>query len=59
MATRIFIDQGHNPTGFHNAGATGNGLLEQDITYQVSIYLADLLNNDPDLKQGCLGLLLL
>jgi len=47
MAIRIFIDQGHNPTGFHNAGAVGNGLFEQDITYQVGIYLADLLNNDP------------
>ena len=46
MAIRIFIDQGHNPTGFHNTGATGNGLLEQDITYQVGIYLANLLNND-------------
>lgn len=46
MPIRIFIDQGHNPTGFHNAGATGNGLFEQDITYQVGIYLANLLNND-------------
>lgn len=46
MAIKIFIDQGHNPTGFHNAGATGNGLLEQDITYQVGIYLADMLNGD-------------
>jgi len=46
MAIRIFIDQGHNPTGFHNAGAVGNGLFEQDITYQVGIYLANLLNND-------------
>ena len=46
MAIRIFIDQGHNPTGYHNAGAVGQGLLEQDITYQVGIYLADLLNSD-------------
>lgn len=46
MAIKIFIDQGHNPTGFHNAGATGNGLLEQDINYQVGVYLANLLNND-------------
>jgi len=46
MAIKIFIDQGHNPTGFHNAGAVGNGLFEQDITYQVGIYLANLLNND-------------
>ena len=46
LPIRIFIDQGHNPTGYHNAGATGNGLLEQDINYQVGVYLADLLNSD-------------
>ena len=28
MAIRIFIDQGHNPSG-HNAGAEGNGLREE------------------------------
>ncbi len=47
MAIKIFIDQGHNPTNFHNAGAQGFGLYEQDITYQVGIYLANLLSNDP------------
>lgn len=46
MAIKIFIDQGHNPTGFHNAGAIGFGLFEQDITFQVGVYLANLLNND-------------
>ncbi len=46
MPIRIFIDQGHNPSGF-NAGAEGNGLREQDVTYQVGIYLAGLLNDDP------------
>ena len=46
MAIKIFIDQGHNPTGFHNAGATGNGLFESEINFQVGIYLANLLNND-------------
>ena len=45
MAIRIFIDQGHNPSG-HNAGAEGNGLREQDVTYNVGIYLASLLNDD-------------
>lgn len=45
MAIRIFIDQGHNPRG-HNAGAEGNGLREQDVTYNVGIYLANLLNDD-------------
>lgn len=46
MAIKIFIDQGHNPTGSHNAGAQGNGLYEQDITYNVGMYLNTLLNND-------------
>ena len=47
MSIRIFIDQGHNPTGFHNTGAAAFGLREEDITYQVGIYLANLLENDP------------
>ena len=47
MAIKIFIDQGHNPTGFHNTGAVGNGLYEQNITYQVGIYLKELLDKDP------------
>ena len=45
MAIRIFIDQGHNPFGF-NSGAEANGLKEQDITYNVGIYLAQLLRDD-------------
>lgn len=40
--TKIFIDQGHNPEGV-NAGAEGNGMREQDINYEVGIYLAELL----------------
>ncbi len=47
MAIKIFIDQGHNPAGYHNSGAVGNGLVESDITFQVGVYLANLLNNDP------------
>ena len=47
MAIKIFIDQGHNPTGFHNTGAQGHGLAEQDITFQVGLYLAEMLNSDP------------
>jgi N-acetylmuramoyl-L-alanine amidase len=46
LAIKIFIDQGHNPTGLHNAGAVGNGLYEGDINYQAGIYLANLLAND-------------
>ncbi len=45
LAIKIFIDQGHNPRN-PNAGAEGFGLREQDITYNVGIYLADLLRND-------------
>ena len=41
-----FIDQGHNPTGYHNTGARGHGLIEENITYQVGVYLADMLRND-------------
>lgn len=45
MPIRVFIDQGHNPYGF-NAGAEGFGLREQDITYMVGVYLANILNAD-------------
>ncbi|WP_455714452.1 N-acetylmuramoyl-L-alanine amidase family protein [Anaerosporobacter sp.] len=45
MPIKIFIDQGHNPETV-NAGAEGFGLREQDITYNVGIYLRDILNND-------------
>lgn len=43
---KIFIDQGHNPSG-PNTGAEGNGLKEQDVTYIVGRYLYDLLNANP------------
>ena len=46
LAIRIFIDQGHNPAGNVNAGAVANGLYEGDITYNVGILLANMLNND-------------
>ncbi|MBE6911506.1 MAG: N-acetylmuramoyl-L-alanine amidase [Ruminococcaceae bacterium] len=46
MAIKVFIDQGHNPEGV-NGGAEGFGLREQDITYNVGIYLRDILNQDP------------
>lgn len=47
MAIKIFIDQGHNPSGSPNTGAEGNGLFEQDITYNVGKYLESMLKNDP------------
>ncbi len=43
---RIYIDQGHNPTGTHNAGAQGNGLFEENVTYAVGASLAALLEAD-------------
>ena len=42
MAIKVYVDQGHNPES-PNAGAEGNGLREQDITYRVGVALADLL----------------
>ncbi len=44
---KVFIDQGHNPVN-PNAGAEGNGLREQDITYEIGVILADLLNANPN-----------
>lgn len=49
MAIKIFIDQGHNPQN-PNAGAEGNGLREQDITYQIGVLTAALLNADPNFE---------
>lgn len=45
MAIKIYIDQGHNPEN-PNAGAEGNGLREQDITYRVGEELAALLRTN-------------
>ena len=45
MATKIYIDQGHNPSP-PNTGAEGNGYREQDISYQVGQRLAELLRQD-------------
>lgn len=49
MAIKIFIDQGHNPQN-PNAGAEGNGLREQDITYAIGIQLANLLRADQNFE---------
>lgn len=45
MAIKIYIDQGHNPS-YPNAGAEGNGFIEQNITYEVGIRLAALLKEN-------------
>lgn len=45
MAIKIYVDQGHNPEN-PNAGAEGNGLREQDITYRVGKELGDLLRGN-------------
>lgn len=49
MAVKIFIDQGHNPMN-PNAGAEANGLREQDITYEVGVRLAALLQSNPNFE---------
>ncbi len=49
MAIKIYIDQGHNPQN-PNAGAEGNGLREQDITYNVGKELGDLLRANPNFE---------
>ncbi|MGE4548763.1 MAG: N-acetylmuramoyl-L-alanine amidase [Intestinibacillus sp.] len=46
MAIKIFIDQGHNPSG-PNTGAQANDLVEQDVNYIVGQYLASMLRRDP------------
>ncbi len=46
MAIKIYIDQGHNPTGYHNTGASWYGQNEQDVTYAVGQELAALLQQD-------------
>lgn len=46
MAIKIYVDQGHSPGGV-NGGAEGNGLVEQDVTFVVGMYLANLLRADP------------
>ena len=46
MPIKIYIDQGHNPSGF-NTGAEGNGYFEQDITFEIGRRLYNLLlSND-------------
>ncbi len=46
MAIRIVLDAGHNPQGV-NAGAEGNGYREQDLVYEVTVRLAELLRANP------------
>lgn len=43
---KIYIDQGHNPSSFHNSGAEGNGLHEEDLTYKIGMALFSLLRAD-------------
>ena len=43
---KIYIDQGHNPTSYHNSGSMGNGLYEQDLTFEIGKLLATLLRED-------------
>lgn len=45
MPIRIFIDQGHNPRN-PNAGAEGNGYLEQDLVFRIGIETKTLLDGN-------------
>ena len=47
MAIKIYIDQGHNPSGY-NTGAEGNGFYEQDITYEIGRRLYNLFQSNPE-----------
>lgn len=49
MAIKIYIDQGHNPSGF-NTGAEGNGYYEQDLTYEIGRRLNNLLMANPEFE---------
>ena len=49
MATKIYIDQGHNPQS-PNAGAEGNGLREQDLVFRIGVALKSLLDADPNFE---------
>lgn len=49
MSIKIYIDQGHNPRDF-NTGAEGNGLYEQDITYDIGRRLFGLLSRNPEFE---------
>ena len=42
---KIFLDAGHNHSRF-NTGAAGNGLREQDISFDVAKRVSDLLKTD-------------
>lgn len=43
---RIYIDQGHNPSGNPNAGANNGEIFEENITYTVGLMLAEMLRAD-------------
>ena len=49
MAIKIYIDQGHNPSP-PNTGAEGNGVREQDISYEVGQRLYQLLSQNPNFE---------
>jgi N-acetylmuramoyl-L-alanine amidase len=56
MATRIYIDQGHNPVN-PNAGAEGSGYREQDLVYEIGVLLSEILEENgferlPDWKDA-------
>ena len=49
MSIKIYIDQGHNPSGY-NTGAEGNGYYEQDVTYEIGRRLNLLLSEHQEFE---------
>ncbi|MCL2576461.1 MAG: N-acetylmuramoyl-L-alanine amidase [Defluviitaleaceae bacterium] len=49
MRKKIYIDAGHNDRGW-NTGASGNGLKEQDITFETAFFLSKILSLDFDVR---------
>lgn len=43
MATKIYLDPGH---GGKDSGASGNGLLEKNLTLEIALKIRDILNNE-------------
>ena len=45
MPIRIYVDQGHSPVS--NSGARANGLIEENVTFEIGMILAELLSYNP------------
>lgn len=48
MTIKIYVDQGHSPLS--NPGARANGLIEEDVTFEIGQMLAELLRCNPNFE---------